>query len=196
MKKFIKTIALIIALLLVFSVVAIFVSCGNKEAISLDEISKPIPDDIKREIQVASLKRASYGGNYEKLGYTPEQVKVVCFGVFDDIYCVMTWNPDVIYLDIETDICAGRYLFEYNTTNTIKAYYGNGHFMNLSGAYVSQKLSESQIKEVYDYYNEFRDSVVTPDEYRKGAPSIEEIEEIQKAYCEKNYGKNIRHTES
>ena len=192
MKKLIKIISLIIALLLVFSVVAIFVSCGNKKAISLDEISKPIPDDIKREIQVASLKSASYGENYEKFGYTPEQVKVVCFGVFNDIYCVMTWNPDVIYLDIETDISSGGYWFEYNTTNTIRVYYGNGHFMSLSTAYVSQKLSEDQIEEVYDYYNEFRDSVVTPDEYRKGAPSIEEIEEIQKAYCEKNYGKKYK----
>ena len=114
--------------------------------------SLPIPSEIKLDIQIARLKEV-HGENYEAKGYIPEQVWVVCYGIFDNTYCIMTWEPGVGYVGDETIVEVGGYSFRFAVRNTIKVYC-EGEFYSLNEVYENGILDDTELAELYTYYNE------------------------------------------
>ncbi len=214
MKNAIKVLGLVTALFIIICLLGVFVSCDSDNISEIesesntspetsdkettdsnipqitpcpwDDISLPIPAEIKREIQIARLKGAYYGDNYEKKGYIPEQVWVVCYGIFNDTYCVMTWEPDVIYLNIETEVAVGGYTFLFSSENTMLVY-SEGQFTSLKVAYNYGIINDDELAELYNYCNEVHQDGVMPSVHQNGTPSPELIKEIQSAYFEKTY---------
>ena len=117
-----------------------------------DYQSLQLNEDIKREIQIARLIDI-HGEYYEKMGYVPEHVWVVCYGIFDNVYGVMTWGPGVGYVKEEKTVTVGEYTFRFDDSNTMMIYY-DGEFYSMNQAYQMNLLDDLKLKELYDYYNE------------------------------------------
>lgn len=107
-----------------------------------DDESLPIPSTVKLEIQTLIAENTSAA---------PEQISVVCYGIFDNTYCIMTWEPDVGYADVMTEITVGEYTFLFGSSNVMTVY-SNGEIYGLTYAYENGILNYAEIEELYSYY--------------------------------------------
>ena len=117
-----------------------------------DEESLDMPVEIKKEIQAAVLS-AAYGEEFEKDGYTLDYAWVVCYGIFDNAYCVMVWEHAGGELSVITEVKVGEYTFMFGSSNTMVVY-NNGEFYGLKQAYENEILDDAEIAELYTYYTE------------------------------------------
>ena len=115
-----------------------------------DDESLPIPEEIKSAIQLAEIKSV-HGDDYKSKGYVPEQVWVVCYGAFDNAYCVMTWAPDVEFASMEVEIDVGGYTFLFGSSNVMTVYC-DGSFYSLTKAYETGILDDTELEELFNYY--------------------------------------------
>ena len=128
----------------------------NKDPVEItpcpwDNESLPMPENVKYEIQISCLKEW-HGVSYEDSNYVPEQVWVVCYGIFDNTYCVMTWVPDIGYLNVTTKVEVGEHTFIFDDSNTMIVY-SEGKLYSLAQAYETGKLDDTELEELYNYYN-------------------------------------------
>lgn len=176
MKKSIKPISLIIAALLITLLFSTLLSCNKNDADNTaddttnntapepvtdplpvtpdslnDELLK-IPEDAKREIQLAFLEKV-YGEEYKKDSYMPEDVPIECYGIFDDAYCVILWDKTGGRMGTVTEVTVAGYRFVYGTPDIIQVYF-NEALYDLTTAYENGILDETEIAELYTNYNE------------------------------------------
>ena len=125
-----------------------------------EDESLPISYAIVNEIQTACLIR-NFGEDYDRLGYMPEHVWLVCYGIFDNAYAVMVWVPDIGYMDVVTTVEVGSYKFIFGDSNTMTVYC-DGDFYSLPMAYENGILNDAQLGELYNYYIEAHYDGVAP----------------------------------
>ena len=190
MKKFIKTVSLIITLFLVCSFIIPLASCNKSKLPDTypekikDETGK-LTDDMKSEIQIAY---------YNKNGDTPSKISGVCYGVFDDAYCCILYAGDFIS-DLETYLDVGEYQFRFSDSNQMTVY-SSGEFYGLKQAYENGILNEEELTELYIFYNYVRrgrqdkEPVTVPWKDVNLPISSAIKEEIQIAVLTDKYGEN------
>lgn len=147
MKKLIKIVSLIIALLLMFSLVA----CSNPKRKdtkpdNIKDVTGKLTDEMKSEIQLA------YYNENKDLCSSPKQIRGTCYGVFDDASCLILTLPDVGYLDVMTNVEVAGYTFKFGDSNPMNIYY-NGEFYGLKQAYENGILDDNELAELYANYN-------------------------------------------
>lgn len=124
--------------------------CNNyNETYWGDDEPSELTEEIKREIQITRLT-AAHGANYEENGYTPEQVGLNCYGIFDNAYCVVLQTPGITMLGVSTKLQVGGYEFEFGAE--VMRVYFEGELYVLDEAYESGILDDAEIAELYDYY--------------------------------------------
>ena len=82
-----------------------------------------------------------------------KQVKGVCYGVFDDVYCLILTPPKVEYTTAMKYVDIAGYTFRFGSSNTMVVYY-NGEFYSLTKAYENGILDDAEIEELYNFYTE------------------------------------------
>ena len=154
MKAYIKSIALIISAILIISFMGVLVSCDNinytlrTDPEKIEDKTGKMPDEIKSEIQLAY-----YESNKEYCD-SPKQVKGVCYGVFDDTYCLMLTLPGVMYMDATAYVDVAGYTFMFGSVSNTMDVYCNGKFYSLTEAYQNGILDDAEIEELYNFYTE------------------------------------------
>ena len=107
----------------------------------------------KEEIQIAALTD-KYGEDYEKKGFDPIDVAVVCYGIFDNAYCVVIWQDAIDHFK-STEVAVGEYTFEFPSNKVLRVYF-EGKFYSLPEAYENGILDDAEIEELYNYYTKTR----------------------------------------
>ena len=130
-----------------------YVRRGRKDKEQLEvpwkDVNLPISNAIKEEIQIAVLTD-KYGESYEKKGFDPIDIAVVCYGIFDNAYCVVVWQ-DAIDIFNSTEVAVGDHTFVFPTNKVINVYF-EGEFYSLPKAYETGILDDADIAELYEYY--------------------------------------------
>ena len=115
----------------------------------VDDDPTELTEDIKREIQIARLIEA-FGEDYAENGYTPEDVTLDCYGIFDNAYCVDLLTPDKTVFPAEKTIKIEQYEFRFG--QEVMRVYFEGKLYDLDEAYEIGILDKSDIAELHDYY--------------------------------------------
>ncbi len=110
----------------------------------------PMSSEIKREIQIAELI-SQHGANYEEKGFATEYIGVICYGIFDDVYCVRTWESDIHVIAI-VEVKVGEYTFHFTNPQYMPKIYKEGNFYSLNEAYENGIISDENLAELYDYF--------------------------------------------
>ena len=153
MKTYIKSIALIISAILIISFMGVLVSCDNinyalrTDPEKIEDKTGKMSDEIKSEIQLAYYER------HKEYCDSPKQIKGVCYGVFDDAYCLMLTLPGVMYTDAVEYVDVAGYTFMFGSSNTMDIYC-KGEFYSLTKAYENGILDDAEIEELYNFYTE------------------------------------------
>ena len=153
MKTKVKLITLILSALLIISSISILASCDNinytlrTDPDKIEDKTGKMSDEIKSEIQLAYYKR------HKEYCSSPKQIKGVCYGVFDDTYCLMLTFPGVMYAAAVEYVDVAGYNFMFGSSNTMKVYC-NGEFYSLEKAYENGILDDAEIEELYNFYTE------------------------------------------
>ncbi len=124
-----------------------------RNPLSAEEIES-LFSEVKSEIQSAYFEK-TYEEKSKESYNSPEQVSVTCYGVFNDAYCVILTYPLVEYLTEETEVKVGQYTFVFGDSNTM-AIYCNGEFYSLTKAYENGILDDTEIAELYTYYDQVK----------------------------------------
>ena len=161
MKTKVKLITLILSALLIISSISILASCDNINYQSdpdpdpdqtntnpdnIDDKTGKLTDKIKSEIQL------KYYDKHTNESDSPAEIKGVCYGVFDDTYCLILTLPGVGYMTVTTEIDVAKYTFYFGDSNTMIVY-DNGEFYSLTKAYENGILNDAEIEELYYFYN-------------------------------------------
>lgn len=179
MKKLIKTLSLIIALLISLSLLGVFASCNAE--ISNEDVTEPSdnvenpteaptekpteevkvdpPVEISAEME-SEIKNKFFEKTYEennkKYYNSPDQVKIeACYGIFDDAYCIMITCARFMHFDAMTELQVGEYTFVFSSSNTMRVYC-NGEFYGLKQAYENGILDDAELELLYNYYMKTR----------------------------------------
>jgi hypothetical protein len=181
MKKIIKTLSLIIALLISLSLLGVFASCNAE--ISNEDVTEPTdnaespteaptekpteevkvdpPVEISAEME-SEIKNKYIEFYYDENDqdyynkYLPDMVKIeACYGIFDDAYCLMLDHPKFLYTCAVTEVEVGEYTFVFSDGNTMKVYC-NGEFYGLKQAYENGILDDAELESLYNYYTKTR----------------------------------------
>ena len=192
MKKFIKTLSMIISLLIIFSLIFPLSSCNESnlpdtypEKIK-DETGK-LTDEVKSEIQITY---------HNKYGKELSKISGVCYGVFDDAYCLIL-DPNGFFVDSETYVDVGEYQFRFNDGRQMSVY-SNGDFFDLKQAYENEILNNNELTELYVFYNyvnrgrKDKEQVEMPGKGENLPISAEIKEEIQKFVLTEKYGEGYQ----
>ena len=160
MKTYIKSIALIIASILVISFMGVLASCDNINYQSdpdpdqtntnpdnIDDKTGKLTDEIKSEIQL------KYYDKHTNESDSPAEIKGVCYGVFDDVYCLILTLPKVEYTTAMKYVDVAGYNFMFGSSNIMGVYY-NGEFYSLTKAYENGILNDAEVEELYNFYTE------------------------------------------
>ena len=160
MKRFIKIISLTLVLVFVASAMLSLVSCDNINYQSdpdpdqtntnpdnIDDKTGKLTDEIKSEIQL------KYYDKHTNESDSPAEIKGVCYGVFDDVYCLILTLPKVEYTTAMKYVDVAGYNFMFGSSNTMIVYY-NGEFYSLTKAYENGILNDAEIEELYNFYTE------------------------------------------
>ena len=172
MKKLIKTLSLVIALLLTLSLLGAFASCNAEmsDEDATDPTEEPTeaptkappadpPVEISAEMQ-SEIKNKyfekTYEEKYKQYYNSPDEVVITdCYGIFDDAYCIMITCSRFMYLDVMTEVQVGEYTFVFGDSNTMEIYC-NGEFYGLKGAYEKGILDDAELESLYNYYMKTR----------------------------------------
>ena len=185
MKRFTRIITLILASLLLLSTIGALASCDSityKLRTAPDKIEDKtgkLTDDMKSEIQLAYNKK-----NKEFLS-SPKYVEGICYGVFDNAYCLIIEESGECPCVVVEETVAG-FTFEFSNPNHIMTVYCEGEFYRLSKAYENGILDESEIKELYYFYTK-EEWGLDYSNYTPEQPSLQVMANIQNAYFEKTY---------
>ncbi len=199
MKKLIKTISLMIALLLVVNLLFTLASC---DASDLDESEAEEPtteiktdppsenekgkltEEMRNEIKRAYFEK-TYIEKSKEFYNSPDQITLICYGVFDNAYCVILTRPGVEYMTVITEETVGEYTFMFSSSNTMKVYC-EGDFYGLTKAYENGILDDAEIEELYNYYTEIKWGKIEQDDDPTMELKIER--KIQYLFLENTYG--------
>ena len=151
MKTNIRVITLILSTLLILSSVSFLTSCDNinyKLRTDPDKIvdkTGKLTREMKSEIQLEYYK-----DNIMRYA-SPKKIEGVCYGVFDDTYCVILRSPENMACVMTDEEVAG-YTFSFGREKM--KVYCNGEFYSLTNAYENGILSNTEIAELHTFYNE------------------------------------------
>ncbi len=151
MKAYIKSIVLIIAAILIISFMGVLVSCDNinytlrTDPEKIEDKTGKMSDEIKSEIQLEyyRIRRMLY--------IFPKNVEGVCYGVFDDAYCLIIRHPEPSATVMTYEEVAG---YEFSFGSEHITVYCNGEIYSLTEAYENSILDDAEIEELYNFYTE------------------------------------------
>ena len=155
MKKFIKIISLFVASLIIISVMGALVSCDSityklrTDPDKIIDMTGKLTDEMKSEIQLERYRT-------RRMLYTsPKNVEGVCYGVFDDAYCLIIIYPGPREDVVTFEEVAG-YVFDF--PSEVMTVYSDGEFYSLTDAYKNGILNDAEIEELYNFYMDIRSS--------------------------------------
>ena len=153
MKTYVKSIALIIAIILIISFMGVLASCDNinyklrTDPDKIEDKTGKLTDEMKSEIQLEyyRIRRMLY--------ISPKKVEGVCYGVFDDAYCLIIRRPEAMSTAMTDEEVAG-YKFSFGREHM--TVYCNGEIYSLTKAYENGILNDAEIEELYNFYMDTR----------------------------------------
>ena len=149
MKPKIRLITLILSALLMLSFVSLLASCDNityklrTDPDKIEDKTGKLTDEMKSEIQLEyyRIRRMLY--------ISPKNVEGVCYGVFDDAYCLIIRHPEPSATVMTYEEVAG---YEFSFGSEHITVYCNGEIYSLTKAYENGILNDAEIEELWNFY--------------------------------------------
>ena len=105
-----------------------------------------LSDETKRNIQLAYLKKV-YGEEYDANGFSPEDFLVACYGIFDNVYCVVISDNLGGQDGTVTEVTVAEQTVVFKA-NDVMQVYCDDMLYDLDQAYENDILNESDIEKL------------------------------------------------